>query len=103
MCKDHTLFAHIGMGDQASMCRDCYAKHTGATITAQAEDAMMQAMVTAALGGHNLTGWDRFMGAKGPGQQAECRYCGQSVAVWDSGLIYSLLDDACPSSAESLP
>ena len=54
-------------------------------------DAILQAQVNAALAGHDIGPFDEVDN----GYQAACRRCGQTVWVGESGLLYSLLGDAC--------
>ncbi len=65
-------------------------------MTTAANESMMGIMVDASLQGHNLTEWKKV--ENGDGWQAVCRKCDKSVWVGSQGLIYSLLDDTCPTS-----
>ena len=53
--------------------------------------AILHARVNAALSGHDLGPFDEVDN----GYQAACRRCGKTVWVGESGLLYSLLGDAC--------
>jgi len=53
--------------------------------------AILEAQVTAALAGHDIGPFDEV----GNGYQAACRRCGNTVWVGESGLLYSLLGEAC--------
>jgi hypothetical protein len=54
---------------------------------------MLQVMVEASLGGHELTPFEAI--ATG-GYLARCRVCGGTVNVGDDGNIFSLLAPTCP-------
>lgn len=60
-----------------------------------ADAALLEVMTVAAVTGHELGAWQPFASTAGEGWQARCRRCGQTAAVWRSGLVYSLLDDEC--------
>lgn len=64
-----------------------------------ADDAMLEVMTVAAVTGHSLDAWQPFTGAAGDGWQATCSRCRQTVAVWRTGVIHSLLDDWCSGEA----
>lgn len=66
----------------------------------EAEQLRLQYMIGAAATGHNLGMWQFFADASlRNGYEATCTNCGMSVAVWESGAVYSLLDDKCQASA----
>lgn len=58
-------------------------------------DAAVEAMVNAALAGHDLTPFDPLPSG---GYQARCRRCDRTVWIDDKGLLYSLLEDFCRPS-----
>lgn len=81
--------------------RDKSFKPHSIVIMSSANGAQLEAMVNAALSGHDLTPFTPAEDADGRphGYQAECRRCGQTVWVGENGLMYSLLDDECPGGA----
>lgn len=54
--------------------------------------------MNAALSGHDLGPFEPVDTVSG-GYQAECRKCGETVWVGDSGVRYSLLGEGCPKLA----
>ena len=65
-------------------------------MTDSAESTRLEVMVTAAATGHDLGTWQPYTGASDmTGSQAVCGTCGQSVAVRDDGLMWSLLSRQC--------
>lgn len=60
------------------------------------KDAMLEAVVEAALGGHELGQWEETL--SGDGWQADCQHCAGNVWVGRSGVRYSLLKDTCPAA-----
>ena len=62
-----------------------------------AYESQMEAMVTAALTGHDLTGWAVRESVPGRYElRASCRRCGRSVQISQRGGLYSVLADVCP-------
>lgn len=59
-------------------------------------EAMVEAMVEAALGGHELGIWEPVEG----GYQATCRGCGMTSWMGNTGLRYSLLEDVCEGAPQ---
>ena len=57
--------------------------------------AILEAGVTAAMGGHVLGHWE----SAEAGWAATCEVCGALVRVGKNGGIFSLLDDRCPRPA----
>jgi hypothetical protein len=62
---------------------------------AQLKANILEAQVTAALGGHQLLPWQPVPPAEPTGHQAACRYCEMSVYV-SAKTYYTLLADQCP-------
>ena len=62
-----------------------------------ASDAAIAIKVLAALGNHDLTGFESIEDDTGiiRGYQAKCRKCRQTAWFNDAGLQYSVLDDNC--------
>jgi len=58
---------------------------------AQVKEALLDAAVEAALGGHELGEWT----AVEDGWQATCLRCGRTTWVGETSVRYSLLDDSC--------
>ena len=58
----------------------------------QFREALLESQVEAALGGHDLAGWEEVEN----GWQARCSQCQMTTWVGDVGLRYSLLEDRCP-------
>lgn len=55
-------------------------------------EAILEAGVTAVLGGHDLGHWESTK----TGWQAACKMCGATIWVGKKGVIYDLLADNCP-------
>ena len=66
----------------------------------EAREAMLEIMVDAAFGDHDLTSFEPVQDHDGDpnGYQASCRLCGLTAWVDDSGMMYSLLAAECPGS-----
>lgn len=62
------------------------------------KEAMLEALVEAALGGHDLDPWEQ-LDDDGNEYQARCRVCGRTTWVGGS-LRYSILEDVCPGAPE---
>jgi hypothetical protein len=61
------------------------------------KDSILEIQVNAALAGHDLGPFDPVESSfEGAGYQAECRKCGLTAWVGESGLMYSLLGESCP-------
>jgi hypothetical protein len=61
-------------------------------------ESMLDIAAAAALGGHDLAGFeavDHYDG-NANGYKAKCRLCSLTAWVDDSGMMYSLLADTCP-------
>ena len=58
----------------------------------QLREAHLEAMVEAALGGHELGHWEQVEN----GLQAACQLCEMTTWIGETGLRYSLLEDSCP-------
>ena len=66
--------------------------------TEEARASRMEVMVTALFDGHNLSGWEMFTDTEElRGYQVTCLVCGRTAAVWENGLIYSLLSGCEPT------
>ena len=57
-------------------------------------DAMLEAQVEAALGGHDIGPFEEVDN----GYQAACRRCDMTSWVGADGVRYSLLEDTCPGA-----
>jgi len=68
-------------------------------LSKDAKESILSIQVNAALAGHDLGPFEPVEVLTG-GYEARCRNCNQSAWVGDSGLMYSLLDDSCPSQKE---
>ena len=66
-----------------------------------ANESMLEIVVDAAAGGHDLAGFELVGNSDGQqaGYQARCRNCDKSVSVSFSRIAYSLLDDECGTPA----
>ena len=64
----------------------------------KARESMLEIMVDAAYGDHDLGGFEPVDDYNGDpnGYEARCRRCNLTAWVDDSGLMYSLLADTCP-------
>ena len=62
-------------------------------MEAALKEHMLDCMIMAALGGHDLGEWKQA-DIKERGFQAYCRQCGQSIYASHT-VYYSLLDDTC--------
>jgi hypothetical protein len=69
--------------------------------TTAAREAQLEAMVDAALGGHDLTPFTPAEDERATGYLATCRLCGRTVWVGERGLLYSILADECPAAVRS--
>lgn len=58
------------------------------------KEALLEAQVEAALGGHNLGSFEEVEN----GYQAECMLCKMTTWVGKNGLRYSILKDSCPGN-----
>ena len=67
------------------------AKESILETQVNASPAILEAQVNAALSGHDIGSFEPVDN----GYQAACRRCGKMVWVAESGLMYSLLGDAC--------
>lgn len=63
-------------------------------VTPEVKEAMLEAVIEAALGGHDLGAWER-VDDDGNEFQARCKLCGMTTWVGGS-LRYSILEDTCP-------
>ena len=61
----------------------------------EARESILEIQVNAALTGHDLGPFEQLDTVTG-GYQAECRKCGETVWVGDSGVMYSILAERCP-------
>ena len=62
------------------------------TDTDEAKNGRIEVMVVAHFNGHVLNGWEQFTDTEElRGYQVACVRCGRTAAVWENGLIYSLL------------
>jgi len=61
-----------------------------------ANAAILEAGVTAALGGHDIGHWE----STEAGWDANCKVCGATIFVGKAGGIVNLLDDACLGKAD---
>ena len=60
---------------------------------------MLEAVVEAALGGHDLEAWEQ-LDAERNEYQARCKLCHKTTWVGRS-LRYSILEDTCPGTPET--
>ena len=67
-------------------------------ISQETHDSILEIQVNKALAGHDLGPFEPVDTFDGAGYQAECRKCGLTAWVGESGLMYSLLDERCPKS-----
>ena len=65
---------------------------------AEVKAAVLECQVNAVLAGHDRGPFDPVDTFEGAGYQVQCRRCGQTAWVGESGLMYSLLGDRCPNS-----
>ena len=67
-------------------------------VTAQARESLIEIAVNSAAGNHDLGGFELVEDHDGDpnGYEARCRKCNQTAWVDFSGMMYSLLADACP-------
>ena len=64
-------------------------------IDKETKEAILEARVKAALGGHELGPFERLHEPIG-GYEAECRLCGYTIWVAAGKIHYDGLDDVCP-------
>lgn len=62
------------------------------------KEAMLEAAIEAALGGHDLAPWEQ-LDESGNEYQAHCKLCLKTTWV-GSSLRYSILEDTCPGAPE---
>jgi len=60
--------------------------------------AILEAGVTAAMGGHDIGHWE----STEEGWNTVCKVCGALVRVGKNGVLYSQLDDSCPGRRSRL-
>ena len=94
-CLDCQMVDNVGRFVICDVCAD--------TQTQQGETAgdllrlnLLDCQAAAALGGHDLAGWELIEENGTTGHQAVCRLCGKTVYA-SHKIIYSLLADTCPS------
>ena len=62
-------------------------------VESEVREAHLEAMATAALGGHELGDWEQVEN----GWQASCCRCGRTTWIGNNGLRYGVLEDNCSS------
>ncbi len=62
------------------------------TVNPEVKAAQLEAMLDAALGGHEIGEWVEVDN----GWQATCNQCQMKTWIGPDGLRYSLLEDSCP-------
>lgn len=90
ICSNCVQFITLPQDTKASICASCLERYK--QEQSKANEPMMEAMVNAALNGHDLGEWIPVK----TGWQANCRKCSKSVWVGSEGVIYSLLNAPCP-------
>ena len=99
-----TYRVHFRLLDQTRMAltattalgvnEDCRRRIMG--IKNEFKEAVLEALVEAALGGHDIGPQEPVETVTG-GYEAKCRLCEATSWVGDNGLRYSLLEDTCSS------
>lgn len=94
-CLDCQMVDNAGRFVICDVCADEQARR-GETGGELLRLNVLECQVEAALGGHDLTGWEPVEESSTTGYQATCRHCGKTVYA-SHKIVYSLLDDTCPS------
>ena len=67
-------------------------------ISQAAKESILEIQVDAALLNHDLGPFEPVTSVAGGGYEAHCRRCDLSAWVGESGLMYSLFDEPCPTN-----